>query len=169
MIIDLASLEGSSRPFEFIIAAADLDLGTEHIRLNSVAASGEITKHLVQTDVSGLINAAAEIECTRCLLPIEQNLSIDFEVTYVAADEFDGTGNTELGADDLDADALNCDSLDLTDVVREQILLNLPTQIFCREDCKGLCEKCGENRNLIDCKCRENEIDPRWSALKNIS
>jgi uncharacterized protein len=52
--------------------------------------------------------------------------------------------------------------------VREQILLNLPEQVFCKEDCKGLCQKCGANRNLIDCKCDSDETDPRWAALKNL-
>jgi len=60
------------------------------------------------------------------------------------------------------------DELDLTELVREQILLNLPEQTFCNPDCKGLCPKCGQNRNLIDCNCEENETDPRWAALKNL-
>jgi uncharacterized protein len=69
---------------------------------------------------------------------------------------------------DLDVDAITSDELDLKEVVREQILLNLPEQEFCGEDCKGLCQKCGTNLNLIDCKCEETEIDPRWAALKNL-
>jgi uncharacterized protein len=56
----------------------------------------------------------------------------------------------------------------LTELVREQILLAVPEQVFCREDCKGLCLKCSANRNLIDCNCEEKEIDPRWAALKNL-
>ena len=60
------------------------------------------------------------------------------------------------------------ESLDLKEIIREQILLNLPEQVFCTPDCKGLCPKCGANRNLIDCNCNETEIDPRWAALKNL-
>jgi uncharacterized protein len=44
----------------------------------------------------------------------------------------------------------------------------LPEQAFCREDCRGLCEKCGANQNLIDCKCEEKEIDPRWQGLREL-
>jgi uncharacterized protein len=58
--------------------------------------------------------------------------------------------------------------LDLTELAREQILLNLPSQVFCREDCQGLCQKCGANLNLIDCSCEESEVDPRWAALRNL-
>jgi uncharacterized protein len=46
--------------------------------------------------------------------------------------------------------------------------LNLPEQVFCREDCRGLCAKCGANRNATDCGCEEKEIDPRWAGLKNL-
>ncbi|MBA2334559.1 MAG: YceD family protein [Pyrinomonadaceae bacterium] len=169
MIVDLANIEGSSHPFKFSVPADDLDLGIENIRFKTAAsASGEITKHIIQTDISGIISAEAEIDCTRCLLPIEKNLAIDFDVSYVAEDEFAEESNAELEAGDLNTDVLNGDRLDLKEVVREQILLNLPTQVFCREDCKGLCQKCGVNRNLIDCKCEEKEADPRWSALRNI-
>ncbi|MGQ0540872.1 MAG: DUF177 domain-containing protein, partial [Blastocatellia bacterium] len=74
----------------------------------------------------------------------------------------------EVSGEDLDVDLLIDDSLDLNEIVREQILLNLPQQIFCKEDCKGLCPKCGANINLIDCNCNETEIDPRWAALNNL-
>ena len=74
----------------------------------------------------------------------------------------------EVSVEELDTAVLEGYDLDLKEVVREQILLALPEQAFCREDCKGLCEKCGANRNLIDCKCTESDIDPRWSALKNL-
>ena len=57
---------------------------------------------------------------------------------------------------------------DSVEVVREQILLAMPEQVFCWEDCKGLCPKCGTNLNLIDCKCADDEVDPRWAALKSL-
>jgi uncharacterized protein len=68
----------------------------------------------------------------------------------------------------LEIAILESNNIDVAELVREQILLNLPEQVFCAEDCKGLCPQCGANRNLIDCKCEEKEIDPRWAALKNL-
>ena len=169
MIIDLVNLEGSTHPFEFSVAASEFDLDGENVRLKSdVIASGELTKQIIQTDVAGLISADAEIDCTRCLLPIEQRLEINFDVSYITADEFAEDAGGGLEGGDLDTDVFDGESLDLKEVVREQILLNLPVQIFCREDCKGLCQNCGANRNLINCSCEEPEIDPRWSALKNL-
>jgi len=169
MIIDLVNLEGTSRPFKFSVDVGELDLATEDIRLKTdPVARGEITKHIIQTDVAGMINAEAEIDCTRCLMPIEKRLAIDFEVNYVAADDYPQENSAELEPDDLDTDVFSGDSLDLKEVVREQILLNLSEQILCKEDCKGLCQKCGANRNLLNCNCEEKEADPRWSVLNNL-
>jgi uncharacterized protein len=168
MIIDLINLEGSSHPFEFSIPADEIDLGTENVRLLSdVSAVGTVTKHIVQTDVEGTIRADAEIDCTRCLNPVAAPLDITFDVSFVTEDNFTAEKETALDADDLETDVFGGDKLDLKELVREQVLLDLPGQLFCREDCKGLCQKCGANRNLIDCKCEETETDPRWAALKD--
>lgn len=169
MIIDLINLEGSSHPFEFSIPADEIDLGTENVRLLSdVSAVGTVTKHIVQTDVEGTITADAEIDCTRCLNPVSAPLDIKFDVSFVTEENFTAEKETALDADDLETDVFGGDKLDLKELVREQVLLDLPGQLFCKEDCKGLCQKCGANRNLIDCKCEETETDPRWAALKNL-
>lgn len=169
MIVDLVSLEGSSHPFEFSIPAGEIDLGTENVRLLcDVHAAGTIKKHIVQTDVEGTIKADAEIDCTRCLSPVAAPLDINFDLSFVTEENFAAEKETEIDADDMTTDVFDGDKLDLKHLVREQVLLDLSTQILCKEECKGLCEKCGANRNLINCNCEETEIDPRWAALKNL-
>ena len=166
MIIDLGNLEGSLK-FDCSVIAGELDLGTDDFRLLSNAnAAGEVVKHIAQTDVSGTITVDAEFDCTRCLTPVKQEFKVAFDVSYIT--EIPEGATAEVEAGDLDTAVLADESLDLKEVVREQILLNLPEQVFCKEDCRGLCQKCGANRNLINCNCEEKEIDPRWSALKNI-
>ena len=59
-------------------------------------------------------------------------------------------------------------SLQLEDVLREQVLLAVPLKVVCRDDCKGLCPSCGVNRNAESCSCAPPLGDPRWSALKDI-
>ncbi|MEJ7849386.1 MAG: DUF177 domain-containing protein [Pyrinomonadaceae bacterium] len=166
MIIDLGNFEGSLQ-FDFSATTEEFELGTNDFRLLSdVKAIGEVVKHTAQTDVAGKITADAEFDCSRCLTPIKQDFNVAFDVSYIT--EMPEAATAEIEAGDLDTDVLADESLDLKEVVREQILLNLPEQVFCTEDCKGLCQKCGANRNLIDCNCEEKEIDPRWSALKNL-
>ena len=60
------------------------------------------------------------------------------------------------------------DSLLLEDVLREQVLLSLPVRTLCKPDCKGLCPRCGQNRNSQDCSCEEGQSDPRWEALSGL-
>lgn len=169
MIVDLSEHQGSILPFDYTIGQDEIDLDLEEVHLTrEIRVKGEVTPHIAQTDVNGRIETAADVDCTRCLKPVPVNLAIDFDVAYVTPEHFASAREKEVGADDLKTDVLESTQLDLNEVVREQILLNLPEQVFCKEDCKGLCPKCGADRNLIDCKCEETEIDPRWAALKDL-
>jgi uncharacterized protein len=169
MILDLIKLEKSPYPFEFSLSPEEIDLDSDEAKLkNAVNVKGTLTKHIAQTDVEGIISTQTEVECSRCLQAIEQKLEFPFHAAFVTKENYTQAKEAELKAEDLDVSVFEGDKINLTELVREQILLNLPEQVFCREDCKGLCEKCGANRNLIDCKCIEKEIDPRWSALKNL-
>jgi uncharacterized protein len=60
------------------------------------------------------------------------------------------------------------DGMQLEDILREQILLSLPMQKICREDCRGICPVCGKNRNEFSCDCKIRSIDDRWQALRNL-
>ena len=169
MIVDLTAIEGSSLPFELTVPRSEIDLDESSVTLTSdLQTTGNVVKHAAQIDVTGRIEGTADIECTRCLGSIPQKLGIDFAVSFVAPEHFAADKEREVAVDDLDTDIVEDERLDLNEVVREQILLNLPEQMFCRPDCKGLCPKCGADRNLIDCKCDEAETDPRWAALKNL-
>src|SRR5919112_562701 len=76
--------------------------------------------------------------------------------------------NVELQAEDLILSAYEGDAVDLDEIVREQTLLALPSRHLCREDCKGLCQKCGANLNENQCSCEQGETDPRWAALADL-
>jgi uncharacterized protein len=169
MIVDLANLENSFLTFDFTVDPDKIDLESETENLQSSArVTGVLKKGIVQTDVSGTISTRVKVECTRCLEKIEQELEFPFEAAFVFPENFTEAREAELKDADLDVSVLETTELDLNELAREQILLNLPERVQCSVDCKGLCEKCGANRNLIDCNCEEKEIDPRWSALKDL-
>lgn len=169
MIVDLTETGTWPQKFDVTIELAEIDLEDATARLKgSVRASGAIEKHAGWFDVDGLIEADAEVDCSRCLEPIERPLSIEFNARLIrGVSMVDGTDG-EVDPKELDLSVLDDDVIDVNEVIREQILLDLPEQIFCSDECKGLCPKCGANRNLIDCKCEEDDIDPRWAALKNL-
>ena len=169
MIIDLIALGGRSKPVEISIDDAEFDLELEHVRLKGpVQFSGQVSGDNVRAKLSGNIATDLEIECTRCLDPVPFSLPIEFTADFVTKEHFGSAGEHEVDPQNLSADSLDGERLDLVGIIKEQILLNLPEQVFCREDCKGLCERCGGNLNLKDCECSAEDIDPRWAALRNL-
>lgn len=166
MIINTAELVGGEKDFRF---ASQPDLEEETVRLKQAAeVTGKLRKGLVQIDVTGEIKADAEVDCTRCLSAFDAKLEIPFKVAYVTPENYTQAEESEIKNEDLEIAIYENEEINLDELVREQILLNLPTQAFCKENCKGLCEKCGANKNVKSCDCEEKEIDPRWSALKNL-
>jgi uncharacterized protein len=169
MIIDLNDFEGRSKSVDLEIAPKGIDLDTEHARLISpVHLTCEIVRSELRARVAGRISAKFEIECTRCLEPVSFPLDANFDVEFVDQEHFGSDGEHEIDRANLSVNSLEDGRLDLKELVREQLLLNLPDQFFCREDCKGLCEICGVNRNIENCDCEADDVDPRWSALKDL-
>ena len=169
MIIDLASIGTSPKVIELTFDPADIDLEGESVVLTGQTTLGGETQRVAsRAHVRGVIAADVSIDCIRCLEPLARHLDIPFDDIFVDASDEDTRTEAEIDAEALDESLVEDAKIDMADVVREQILLALPEQVFCKEDCKGLCPKCGANLNLIDCKCADDEIDPRWAALKSL-
>ena len=169
MKVDLLSVSDEPLPFSFQLAPDDIDLDTEGVRIvDDISVIGELSKNAAKTDVRGSIQAPVEIDCTRCLTPVRKDLDIVIEADFVDKELLPDSRETHLESNDLDTDVIDGNELDLNEVVREQILLNLPETVLCREDCKGICPQCGKDLNEGDCQCGGEEIDPRWAALKDL-
>jgi len=108
---------------------------------------------------SGHIDGTLHGECRRCLIDVSAHVAEDVHVLFA--------GSGDEIADDPDAYALPSHAavLDLRPAVREQWLLGVPSFLLCREDCKGMCPRCGADRNAGLCKC-PSETDSRWDALR---
>lgn len=169
MIVDLVTIRDADISFDFILKPDEIDLDSDEAKLkHEIKVEGSLKKGIAQTDVQGSIDARVEIECSRCLQIAEQSLEFPFNATFVTPEHYTDEKEAELKADDLDVSIIEDDKIDLKELVREQILLAIPVQVLCREDCRGLCQKCGASRNLIDCNCEEKEIDPRWQSLREL-
>ena len=166
MILDLDDLPDEGLDVERAIDLTDPGPGGEGkwldapARLALRALPGERGVGL-----SGRVEAAARVECSRCLEPCVAPVAVDFALTVVFdAAEF---GAADHRMDPADADLLYAAEgrLDLGELVREQVLLALPLKPVCRADCAGLCPTCGANRNRIECACRKTQVDPRFAPL----
>jgi uncharacterized protein len=109
-----------------------------------------------------------ELECDRCLRAIAFPVAASFDVDYVPASKYAAEPAAELLDDDLAVAVFDGEAIDIDDLVREQVILALPSRALCREDCKGLCPVCGIDKNLKGCECESQPVDPRWAALNNL-
>jgi uncharacterized protein len=114
--------------------------------------------------LSGRAVSQAVGQCARCLESFQ--FSVDAPFSYVLAPRI--APKAELEAEDLDLSFYEGDEIDVSPLIREQVLLSLPTRPLCREDCRGLCPTCGANLNSGDCSCRGVARDPRLAVLRNL-
>jgi uncharacterized protein len=118
--------------------------------------------------VVGRLAVRMEAECDRCLDVAQYPVDVEFDLFYEPAGAGPEGHEVALDAGESEVDFYEGEGLELEDVLREQILLALPMQRICREDCKGICPVCGQNRNLADCGCQLKSPDDRWAALRDL-
>jgi uncharacterized protein len=113
--------------------------------------------------VRGNLRTAVRLSCRRCLEPVEHE--IDAHVDLLFAPPLEGE---EEGADGEVYPLPRGDTLDLTDAVREHVVLETPALALCREECRGLCPSCGADLNDGACECAPQAAPSAWDALKNV-
>ncbi|MFH0932878.1 MAG: DUF177 domain-containing protein [Nitrospirota bacterium] len=136
--------------------------------LSPVQAHLRVTKVGTEVVVSGKIEAEVELQCSRCLKDFRIMLTIPLEAIYHPTEHLKGEDKHELKVDELDMGFYSKDDLDLLDLTKEQVMLNLPMKPLCNELCKGICLQCGADLNVGTCSCSTKEIDPRLEALKKL-
>lgn len=110
----------------------------------------------------GRIEGDVALECSRCLNEASGHVRDEAHVIFAEP------GGEEM--DDPDVYQLDpkADELDLRPAIREEWLLAAPSFALCKEDCKGLCPRCGTDLNAGACTCEEKGVDPRWDALRKL-
>lgn len=115
----------------------------------------------------GGLHAATTATCARCAE--EFAAPSDRHFRFVLAPKAVGFGQEkDLRDEDLEFSLYDGDQVDLSPLIREQFLLALPTRPLCRDDCRGLCPKCGINLNHAQCDCTVETGHPGLAALRNL-
>ncbi len=155
---------GSVRDYRIDEAADIVNDGERH------QISGEC--HLLRTRQGVLtrckLDTMVEQACNRCLEHYDQSLHVEFEEEFIQT--VDVTTGVALDRPE-DPGAFTIDArhiLDMTEAVRQYALMAVPFKVLCRDDCAGLCPRCGKNLNEGPCGCPEEGTDPRWSALDKL-
>jgi uncharacterized protein len=131
-----------------------------------VRAKLKIQKVGTEVVVNGNITADIQLQCSRCLNDFKWDLSFPFEVVFHPVEQLEGEEHREIKAEELNMGFYSKDELDLTDLIKEQIMLNLPMKPLCSNLCKGICPQCGADLSAGDCGCTGQDIDSRLVGLK---
>lgn len=171
MFLSLKELERGKVAFRETYPPGVIPFLEEQIRQDGgleVEGSAELSQALMEISVRGHLRVRMEADCDRCLEPVSFPIDTSFELSYLPASSLDAGEEFAIEEAEVKAGFYEGAGLDLADVLREQILLELPMQRLCGEDCRGICPVCGQNCNRVDCDCRERVPDDRWAKLRNL-
>ena len=172
MTFHVRDLEIRARSFDVELKPGEIEFLDPKLRqLGPLHASGKvelISGSLGEIRASGHVKVLMEADCDRCLEAAEYPIDSDFELYYrpAASDTYGDEKSLDPGESEMGF--YEGDALELKDFLREHVLLVLPMQRLCREDCKGICPQCGQNRNTNSCNCQAAATDDRWAALRQL-
>lgn len=146
------------------LPAAQLE-DSDVIELGEITWRGEIRSVERGFLLTASVSYDQTVRCKRCLEPVRVPVASDVELLLLLGEDDVAPGEIELEEEDLGVLHLADDVVDLDALLVEQLELEVPMRVVCREDCRGLCPSCGVNRNEVDCGCDAREADPRWAEL----
>ena len=133
-------------------------MGTE-MTLQDLSFDGVFSRKKAEVTMTGSLKGSVRTLCARCLGPAAADLDVQVSVRFIP------------GGDEEAEDAVfayESGLIEPDDALRQEAVLNMPSRILCRPDCKGLCPTCGADLNEGPCACvPEDEINPKFAALKN--
>jgi uncharacterized protein len=165
--IPISGLETGRNPVEMTADPEVLDLGQWLTFHSPLKIEGSLDKFGETLTLRAHATAEVDETCGRCTRTFRRPLDVELLVfsDRRGSDDEEMTRELEREGQLVYHDGI---SLDVTDAVREAIILSLPISPVCRDDCRGLCPGCGVDLNEEPCRCTETKVDPRWSALRGL-
>jgi uncharacterized protein len=163
---ELGRRPGSQRK-QTLSAPAPADLGIEVLRVpegSPVDIDLRLEAVMEGVLVTGTASAGLEGECVRCLEPIRDGVEVDLQELFVYEESDTASEEEDSGASRLEGDLL-----DLEPLLRDAVVLSLPFQPLCQDDCPGLCTECGARLADDPGHQHDEPIDPRWAALVELT
>ncbi len=161
MIIKISNLSDGEHKFVFENKVEEL--GLDKPFYGKYKSSFVVNKSHDQFILSATSDFKVKYECDRCGASFKSSLKSDYKMVYLM-------NEAPLETDSINISYLSRieDKIDTISDVREFALLSVPMKKLCKENCKGLCPKCGSDLNKEQCKCITEEIDPRWKPLMEL-
>ena len=127
----------------------------------------EVEKNGAVYTAQGWLEATVVAPCSRCTRPHPVLLHEGVEETVIL-EQIDEPASFQEGEAEEPIPILSGDALDLSELVRQMLILAVPPRSLCRPECQGLCPHCGADLNRRQCACAEQQIDPRLEALREL-
>lgn len=159
---DLASLPGRCLCFDYTTDLSQEEVSFEHPFPQPVRLRGSVTDHSGVITLSAQAEARVHTHCARCGRPVEYDKATPVDFVLV---------RSLANGEDEQSDELflvDSDTVELDDILIPEFILDMEMTVLCREDCKGLCPKCGKNLNEGPCGCDLRQIDPRLAVLQKL-
>ena len=161
MFLDLREIihtPGESREFSYELDLSQVELYGEKPFDRPIRISGTVRNMAGALELEGRAESVLDTRCDRCLKPI--TVELDVPVNTLLAEELEDEENDEIIL-------LEKGGVELDEIFSTACILNLDSKHLCREDCKGLCGKCGADLNKGPCGCKK-ELDPRLAVLERL-
>ena len=168
MFVSIQALELRKLPFDLDFAEGEIELGGIR-QVGPLHAEGEaelLSIALGEIRIRGRIRAEVEVDCDRCLDPVRQPIDSHFSLFYRPTPELDASHDIAINPGEAEIGFYDGNGIELAEVLREHVLLSLPMQQICSQQCQGICTECGLKRNTGHCKCEVKLVDERWTALR---
>jgi uncharacterized protein len=169
MFIGLQELQLRAVRFRVDVPAGEIGYDDKITQASPLHAEGTaelLSPALREIRVQGKLSVVVNAPCDRCLETAVVDIEKGFDLLYMPRSN-DSGGENEIDEGGIEVGYYEGEGLTLNDALREVVLLALPMQLICKEECKGICPVCGQNRNQQDCGCHPEPLDDRWHKLKN--
>ena len=168
MVFDIEEISDGGLNFSLLLNKDQLEIDQAGLSVNvDIAVSGSLTRVGDDVYLKGKVMTDVVASCSRCLDTLSCPIDSDLKSHFVSPDRYISAREVELHASDIDTEVYENQQIDLTQSVRDGILLAVPVICLCKENCKGICSQCGKNLNQGLCKCsNESFVDPRLEALR---
>jgi uncharacterized protein len=169
MLLDLGRFRAGDEHIDRRIDPTVLARDDDDFRIAAPATLvADLHKDAKKVRLTGRVTATLELDCSRCVEPFTIPVDAAFDMMFLPLSANTGDEEREVTEDDLGVSYYQDETIDLGEVVREQLYLALPMKPLCREDCRGLCPVCGKNKNREACACQAEWVDPRLEPLRKL-
>ncbi len=160
MKINISNLSEGIHDYQFDEPSSEI--GLDERFSNAVSVQVKLEKRRRQLFLTGHIETSGKFVCDRCLDNFDRRFSLDYRMAYV----YDESDAGEVDRDEITVLKMSTNVINIDEDVKEYVLLAIPLKLLCKEDCAGLCGKCGENLNHASCNCPKEETDSEIIEIK---